>query len=82
MSTSARKIHTPLAKEVAFGRGRMIVRFADGRELSVALNWFPRLERASAQKRAQWRLIGGGVGVHWPLLDEDISMESLLFGSR
>jgi hypothetical protein len=82
MSTSARKIQPPLAKAVSFGRGRIIVRFEDGRELSVPLKWFPRLARASAQQRAEWRLIGGGIGVHWPLLDEDISVENLLLGAH
>ena len=72
----------PLAKEIAFVRGRIIVRFEDGRELSVPLKWFPRLARASAQQRAEWRLIGGGIGVHWFLLDEDISVENLLLGAH
>ena len=51
---------------------------ADGREVSVPLAWFPRLRDASPAQRTNWRLVGGGVGVHWPDVDEDISAESLL----
>jgi hypothetical protein len=54
------------------------VRLADGREVSVPLAWFPRLERGSTQQRQQWRLIGGGVGIQWPDLDEDLSVAGLL----
>ncbi len=55
---------------------------ADGRELSVPLVWFPRLLAGTAAQRANWRLIGGGVGVHWPDLDEDVSVAGLLRGMR
>ena len=51
---------------------------ADGRELAAPLQWFPRLCDATAKQRANWRLIGGGEGVHWPDLDEDISVSTLL----
>ncbi|GAF76665.1 unnamed protein product, partial [marine sediment metagenome] len=54
------------------------VRLADGRELSVPLAWFPRLQGASPEQRNNWRLIGGGVGIHWPDVDEDVSVEGLL----
>ncbi len=68
----------PLAASVAFTDGRLVVKLADGRELSVPLECFPRLERASAREREKWELIGGGLGIHWPLIDEDISVENLL----
>jgi hypothetical protein len=51
---------------------------ADGREVSAPLAWFPRLNEASDAQRRNWRLIGRGIGIHWPDLDEDISVESLL----
>ena len=51
---------------------------ADGREISVPLAWFPRLHNATAEQRKNWRLIGGGIGIHWEDVDEDISVESLL----
>jgi hypothetical protein len=63
---------------VAFTDGRLIVKLADGRELSVPLDCFPRLRRASMRERRKWELIGGGLGIHWPLIDEDISVENLL----
>jgi len=54
------------------------VRLADGREVSAPLVWFPRLQQATPAQRSNWRLIGGGVGIHWPDVDEDISVEGLL----
>jgi hypothetical protein len=51
---------------------------ADGRELSVPLEWFPRLRDAQPELRQKWRLVGGGIGVNWPDLDEDISVAGLL----
>jgi hypothetical protein len=51
---------------------------ADGRELAAPLAWFPRLADATEQQRKNWRLIGRGQGVHWPDVDEDISIASLL----
>jgi hypothetical protein len=54
---------------------------ADGRELSAPLEWFPRLRDATAQQRARWRLIGGGQGIHWPDIDEDIAVSTLLRAS-
>jgi hypothetical protein len=53
---------------------------SDGRALSVPLVWFPRLVHATEAERANWRLIGRGQGIHWPDLDEDISVEGLLAG--
>jgi hypothetical protein len=58
------------------------VELADGRTLSVPLVWFPRLAHATAQERANWRLVGRGEGVHWPGIDEDISVRSLLAGRK
>ena len=60
----------------------LIVDLAEGRTITVPLAWFPRLAHGTAAERANWRLIGGGVGIHWPDLDEDISAESLLAGRR
>ncbi len=51
---------------------------AGGREITVPLVCFPRLLKTTAEERANWRLIGGGIGIHWPGADEDISVESLL----
>lgn len=57
---------------------RLVVILADGRELAAPLLWFPRLLEASDDQRRNWRLIGGGHGIHWPDVDEDISVASLL----
>jgi hypothetical protein len=51
---------------------------ADGREISAPLEWFPRLRDASEAQRKKWRLIGRGVGVHWPDIDEDIAVDTLM----
>jgi hypothetical protein len=54
------------------------ITLADGRELSAPLEWFPTLRDATDSQRRNWRLIGGGEGVHWPDLDEDIAISTLL----
>ena len=77
MSTSIIKIE-PLAIDLSFTKDSLRVNLADGREITVPLEWFPRLRNASDQQQSDWRLIGGGVGIHWEAIDEDISVESLL----
>ena len=77
MSTSAIRVE-PRAVDVRITEDALIVRLADGRELSVPLAWFPRLHGASASARRNWRLVGGGVGIHWPDVDEDLSVAGLL----
>ena len=57
---------------------RLLVILADGRELSAPLAWFPRLVQATHDQRSNWRLIGRGQGIHWPEIDEDVSVASLL----
>lgn len=58
----------------------LVVFLTDGRSLSVPIIWFPRLAKANALERANYELLGGGEGVHWPQLDEDISVLGLLAG--
>ena len=77
MKTSTIKVE-PLAVEVSFTKDSLHVVLADGRELSVPVEWFPRLRKATPEQRKDWRLIGGGIGIHWESVDEDISVESLL----
>lgn len=67
-----------LAVDVSFSRNELSVALSDGRVVSVPMVWFPRLAGASKRERSDWELIGGGVGVHWPAVDEDISVASLL----
>jgi len=59
----------------------LIVDLMDGRTISVPLAWYPRLLHASAEQRANWEKCGGGYGIHWPLIDEDLSTEGLLRGA-
>jgi hypothetical protein len=66
------------AVEVWFEEGMLYVRLADGREVGLPIEWFPKLENASSAERNHWRLIGDGKGIHWEDLDEDISVRGLL----
>jgi len=68
-------------KAVRFSEDSLIVDLTDGRTISVPLAWFPRLLHASAQQRDNWALAGGGFGIHWPDIDEDLSTEGLLRGA-
>ncbi len=68
----------PLAVSVSFTKDTLRVTLTDGREIAVPLEWSPRLRRATPKQRKNWRLIGGGVGIHWEDVDEDLSVESLL----
>jgi len=72
----------PLAKSVEFAGGVMRVALQDGRKLEVPLAWFPRLREATPKQRESLRLIGEGIGIHWPQLDEDLSVRGLLFPDR
>lgn len=68
----------PLAVDVSFPNDCMHVILADGREITVPLTWFPDIKNATSKQRKEWRLIGGGMGIRWEDLDEDVSVESLL----
>lgn len=66
------------AVDVNFIKHSICFILADGREISVPLEWFPRLRDATEPQRNNWRLIGNGIGVHWPDVDEDISIHSIM----
>lgn len=70
------------AESVQFSDDSMTVNLDDGRSISVPLAWYPRLLHGSAQERMHFKLIGDGEGIHWPTLDEDISVEGLIAGKR
>src|SRR5438132_556881 len=79
MSTS--RIEGPpavFARNVQVTGDRLVVDLDDGRTLSVPLSWYPRLAHASASERSHWELIGRGLGIHWPDLDEDLSVDVLI----
>ena len=67
-----------LAVDVSCTDDKLSVVLSDGRTVTVPVAWFPRLVRASSKKRAEWEFIGGGIGIHWEAIDEDISVASLL----
>ncbi|HEY1781000.1 MAG TPA: DUF2442 domain-containing protein [Roseiarcus sp.] len=77
MAVSADRLSAE-AMSVEFAGDSMRVVLADGREISAPLEWFPRLRDASEAQRLNWRLIGRGEGVHWPNVDEDVSVNALL----
>ena len=68
----------PTARDVRFEGDMMYVHLTDGRIIGIPLAWFPRLAKAVPAERRNWRLIGGGTGLHWPDIDEDISVPALL----
>ena len=67
-----------LAEKVSFSKNKMTVYLQDARELTVPIEWFPKLRDADINQLKNWRLIGNGEGIHWEDLDEDISVERLL----
>ena len=62
------------------GGDTLSLELTDGRSVSVPLDWYPRLLHATPEERGNWRLLGQGLGIHWPDLDEDISVEGVLLG--
>lgn len=70
------------AESVQFSEDSMTVHLDDGRALSVPLAWYPRLLNGTRKERENLELIGHGEGIHWPDLDEDVSVEGLLAGRR
>ena len=77
MSTSAVSLD-PTAIDVDVSDTLLRITLADGREVAAPLAWFPRLRDATPEQRKHWRLIGRGVGIHWPDVDEDVSVRGLL----
>jgi hypothetical protein len=82
MSTSAYETVAPNARTVRVTEDVVIVHLTDGRTLSVPVDWYPRLLHGTMEERNNWELIGEGMGIHWPDLDEDLSIESMLAGRR
>lgn len=80
MSSSTVETREALARHVEVSDDTLSVELADGRTIAAPLAWYPRLAHGSAEERQSWRLLGGGRGIHWPTLDEDISIANLLAG--
>ncbi len=72
---------SPRAANVRVLENEIVVDLVDGRVISAPLVWFPRLLNATAEQRDDWSLIGQGEGIHWPAVDEDLSVEGLLRGA-
>lgn len=80
MNISRTELRPAQAEAVQVTEDSLVVDLADGRTVSVPIAWYPRLAHGTMAERSNWRLIGHGDGIHWPDLDEDISIESLLAG--
>jgi hypothetical protein len=74
--------HECLAQKVTFTENSFVVYLNDGRNISVPIIWYPRLLNGNKQERENYELIGDGEGIHWPDIDEDISVEGILAGRR
>ena len=80
MNTSQTELVAAKALNIVVTDDTLSVDLVDGRSISVPLAWYPRLAHSSLEERNNWRLIGDGEGIHWPDLDEDLSVEGLLLG--
>lgn len=74
------EVVVPAAQDVTVTEDTLQVDLSDGRTISVPLAWYPRLQHGSPAERANWRWIGREEGIHWPDLDEDISVEGIILG--
>ena len=72
---------TPRGQDVRITDDELIVALKDGRTISVPLAWYPRLLHATAEQRSHWEFLGDGEGIHWPDIDEDLSVAGLLRGT-
>ena len=81
MNTSTVEIKVPSAIGVEVSESTLSVELNDGRTISVPVGWYPRLTHATRKERDNWKIIGGGQGIHWEDIDEDISVEGLLQGN-
>ena len=81
MSTLAVELH-PQAQSIRCTDVTLIVKLVDGRTISAPLVWFPRLSQATKDQRDNWELLGDGEGIHWPDVDEDLSINGLLVGAH
>lgn len=80
MSTAEKLDLDARVRDVVCDRERLHVHLDDGRQISVPLRWYPRLDRATPEQRSRWEPAGAGFGIHWPEIDEDLSVDGLLAG--
>ena len=83
MSSSAQAKGADIrVRDVSVSEDELTVALMDGRTIAVPLAWYPRLANGTPEQRARWEVAGGGYGIHWPELDEDLNTEGLLAGAR
>lgn len=80
MSTLVPSVLSVYGIDLVVTEDMVTLELSDGRSISAPLTWYPRLLHSTPEERTEWRWIGRGIGVHWPQLDEDISVENLLLG--
>lgn len=80
MTSSTVDIQHVRVTKVVVSDDLLTAELSDGRTISAPLSWYPRLCHATVEEREDWRLIGSGRGIHWPQLDEDISVDNIVFG--
>ena len=80
MTISGAATETAAVRDVRVTDRALVVELRDGRVVSVPLAWYPRLAEGAPRERRRWELLGDGLGIHWPDLDEDISVDGLLEG--
>ena len=80
MSSSTTETAVVRAETVVITDDAISVELSDGRSISAPLAWYPRLLHGTSEERSNWRLVGQGTGIHWPALDEDVSVQNLLSG--
>ena len=80
MSSFTTETRLVTAQNVVMSDDSLVIELVDGRTISAPLAWYPRLLHADPEERDNWRLIGQGEGIHWPDLDEDVSVENVLLG--
>ncbi len=82
MSILAQRENEPIAVEISFSEDTIHITLSDGREIRTPLEFYPRLANASLEQLLNFRLMGGGTGIHWKDLDEDLSVESIVLGRK
>ena len=82
MHVSTTEISVPDAMTIEVTEDTLTAELSDGRTISVPISWYPRLVHATLEERNNWELIGTGEGIHWPDLDEDLSVEGFLAGRK
>jgi hypothetical protein len=81
MNSLTTEVRSVTAQNVTVTDDALVIELVDGRTISAPLVWYPRLLHGNPEERGNWRLIGQGEGIHWPDLDEDISVENVLLGN-